>query len=120
MSGKIKIWHWGRNGRICHIVYQEFEGTVQVRDFPAGLSDDAIMAELTGAPASPAAITPPVTASGAEPAAGQPLQAGRRCKRSQMIAALDAAGIRDYDQSKLQSVKTAYESAVKTGRIKTS
>lgn len=120
MGGKIKIWHWGRNGRICHIVYQESEGTMQTRDFPAKLSDEAIMTELTGAPASSAAITPPVQAAGAEPAAGQPVQAGRKCKRSQMIAALDAAGIRDYDQSKLQSVKTAYDSAVKTGRIKTS
>mgnify|MGYP001111406808 CR=1 FL=1 len=39
---------------------------------------------------------------------------------SEMIAALDAAGIRNYDQSKLQSVKEAYENAVKSGRIKVS
>lgn len=119
MSEKIRIWHWGRAGHICHIVYQESGGAMQSRDFPAELTDEAIMAELTGTPVPSAAPLPPVTCA-VSPDAGTLTPTGRRCKRSQMIAALDAAGIRNYDQSKLQSVKEAYENAVKSGRIKVS
>lgn len=119
MSEKIRIWHWGRNGHNCHIVYQESGGAMQSRDFTAELTDEAIMAELTGTPVSSAAPPPPVTCA-VRPDAGTLMPAGRRCKRSQMIAALDAAGIRNYDQSKLQSVKEAYENAVNSGRIKVS
>lgn len=101
------------------IAFKE-NGAIKTKRFRKTMTDEQIIAELAETSASPAAITPPVQAAGAEPAAGQPVQAGRKCKRSQMIAALDAAGIHEYDQSKLQSVKTAYDSAVKTGRIKTS
>lgn len=113
MSEKIKIWHWGRDGRTCHVVYQESGGAMRTRDFPASTADEAIMAELAGRP-RPASGTPPAPPSEAAPAS----PTGKKPRRSQMIAALDAAGIRDYDRSRLQDVKTAYEKAVETGKVK--
>lgn len=122
----VKIWNWVRDPRKCKVVFQERGKQMQEKDFPAYATDDQIMSFIFEGKEIPKPETKPVeNTSASENIAEQvnlnssnPSENKVTITRKQMIEALDKANIHDYDQSKFLCVKSAYEKAVKAGKVK--
>ena len=112
-----KILSWSKNQYGTAVVTKEEDGTFKRHNFPLGKNDAEIRAIVMGE-AIPVTETKPV-----EPPAKRkpertipepPVVTKERITRQQMIDALDAAGVTDYDSRNRESLTMAFN-ALKKG-----
>lgn len=106
-----QILSWIKNQYGTVVVTKEENGTFKRHNFPLGKSDAEVRATVMGDPV-PLAEAKPI-----EPPAGRkpektipepPVVPKERITRQQMIDALEAAGVTDYDSRSRESLTAAY------------
>lgn len=113
-----KILSWSKNQYGTAVVTKEDDGTFKRHDFPLGKSDAEIRAIIMGEPL-PVAKAPQIEPPKRKPEKTipePPVVTKERITRQQMIAALDAAGVTDYDSRSRESLTMAFN-AIKKGAM---
>lgn len=115
----MKIITWSRNALGHDVVYLDAENKLTRRHFPASLTDEEVRAAVLNLPkpekktdATPPAKAKEPTKTIPEP----PATPKSRVSRQDMIDALEAAGVTDYEPNNFGKLKAAYEALRKGGK----
>jgi hypothetical protein len=112
-----KILSWSKNQYGTAVVTKEEDGTFKRHNFQLGKSDADIRAIVMGEPipvTETKPVEPPAKRKQEKTIPEPPVVTKERITRQQMIDALDAAGVTDYDSRSRESLTMAFN-ALKKG-----
>lgn len=116
----MKIITWSRNALGHDVVYLNAENKLTRRQFPASLTDEEVRAEVLNLPKPEKKVDAvPPAAKTKEPAKTipePPATPKSRVSRQNMIDALEAAGVTNYEPNNFGKLKAAYEALKKGGK----
>ena len=115
----MKIITWSRNALGHDVVYLDTENKLTRRQFPASLTDEEVRAAVLGMPKPEKktdAIPPAKPKEPAKTLPEPPATPKSRVSRQDMIDALEAAGVTDYEPNNFGKLKAAYEALKKGGK----
>lgn len=115
----MKIITWSRNALGHDVVYLDAENKLTRRQFPASLTDEEVRAEVLNLPKPEKktdAIPPAKPKEPAKTIPEPPATPKSRVSRQDMIDALEAAGVTDYEPNNFGKLKAAYEALKKGGK----
>ncbi len=115
----MKIITWSRNALGHDVVYLDAGNKLTRRQFPASLTDEEVRAAVLNLPKPEKKTDAVPAAKPKEPAKTipePPATPKSRVSRQDMIDALEAAGVTDYEPNNFGKLKAAYEALKKGGK----
>ena len=115
----MKIITWSRNALGHDVVYLNAENKLTRRQFPSSLTDEEVRAEVLKLPKPEKKTAAVPLSKPKEPAKTipePPATPKSRVSRQDMIDALEAAGVTDYEPNNFGKLKAAYEALKKGGK----
>ena len=115
----MKIITWSRNALGHDVVYLDAENKLTRRQFPSSLTDEEVRAAVLGMPKPEKKVAAVPLSKTKEPAKTipePPATPKSRVSRQDMIDALEAAGVTDYEPNNFGKLKAAYEALKKGGK----
>jgi hypothetical protein len=115
-----KIMSFVRAATAVEVVTKERDGKIALRKFPKTLTDAQIRAHILGEvlPEVPRKDVPEKAKAPVKTVPDPVLVVKERVTRQQMIDALEAANVTDYDPMNPQSLRSAYDALKAKGKSK--